>query len=275
MTRSVQDILAQLDQYWDRIVRRPMSPAEIDDLEKRVGLSAPAPFRDYLSRVGLFQDLTWGVSSEIEVFDKPAEFAKEREFIADILGPRGRELFPLGHDGAGNIYALGRLPSGACHICFVDHERVSVTIGEPFTAWLEGVVADVLKDIGERVPNDRKAWCVQFSLKGALFADLVQILSSVGEAKEIDAEWRNPDTSPAGVTSTERRLMLDGETFKVTRLEYPGWRAPLLSFDMHEPVTTDAEHSRIRALNALFQARCSGYKLVDYGPLEMTENTGD
>jgi hypothetical protein len=72
MSSSIRDILAPLDPHWDRIIRRPLSSKEVDDLEKQVGLPVPAPLRDYLKAVGLFQDLTcWDVSS-IEVYERPS-----------------------------------------------------------------------------------------------------------------------------------------------------------------------------------------------------------
>src|SRR5262245_36846480 len=48
MTPSVLSILAPLDPYWDRIIRRPLSSGEVDDLQRQVGLAVPGPLKDYL-----------------------------------------------------------------------------------------------------------------------------------------------------------------------------------------------------------------------------------
>jgi hypothetical protein len=133
----------------------------------------------------------------------------------------------------------------------------------------------VLRGIRRRPPNDRKAWCVQFAFSQTSFADLVELLGSIAKVKSLDADWMNPDTSPADVTSTERRIELNGERLKVGRLECADWKAPMLSFNMQEALNPGLAHSQIRKLDALFRAKCPGYKLVDYGPLDISQMKAD
>jgi hypothetical protein len=275
MTPSIQDILAPLGPHWDRIIRRPMSDKEVKKLEKQVGLPAPAPLRDYLMQVGLFQDLTWWEASSIEVYDDASEFVLGRQLLAEILPAQKAELFPFGEDGAGNVFCLPTADGVPCRIHFVDHETAKVSKQKEFTAWLQAVVAKVLRGIRRRPPNDRKAWCVQFTFRGNSFADLTKLLSSVGKVKSVDSDWTNRDVSPEGVTSTERRLELNGVRLKVSRLEHRAWDSPLLSFDMREPLQQGLEHSQIRVLDGLFKKKCPGYALVDYGPLDLSEDDMD
>jgi hypothetical protein len=268
MSRSIPEILAPLEPHWDRIIRTPMSDAEIDDLGRRVGLAVPGALREYLAAVGLFQDLTWG-TSDIEMFTKLEEFVSTREFLTGLLPPKYANLFAFGGDGAGNAYCLPAGEDASTRICFVDHETRKVAQRKELGEWLEGVVKKALRGIKRRPPNERKAWCVQFSLPGMAFEELMALLRGVGAVKPIDAAWMNSDTSEAEVTSSDRRFELDGETLQARRLEYEGWDGPQLYFDMREPMAAALEKSRIRTLDALFKAKCPGYKLIDYGALDL------
>jgi hypothetical protein len=99
-----------------------MSHPELDDLEYKVGLRIPPPLREYLSHIGLFQDLTYGHASSIEMFDTLSDFVKGRQFLSEILKPARPELFPFGHDGSGNIFALPSVPEDSWEIRFIDHD---------------------------------------------------------------------------------------------------------------------------------------------------------
>ena len=275
MRPSIQDILAPLAPHWDRIVRRPMSGKEIDDLGRLVGLPVPQPLREFLEEVGLFQDLTWWQASAIELYDAPTQFVSAREFLSRILPPKAADLFPFGGDGAGNIFCLPSADGVPCRIHFVDHETGKVSKKKDFTDWLEAVVAKVLRGIRRRPKNDCKAWSVQFAFRQTSYSDLVELLRSIGKVKSLDADWMNRDTSPEGVTSTERQIEFNGQRLKIGQLECADWKAPILSFNMREPLHPGLARSQIRQLDALFRAKCPGYKLVDYGPLDISKMKAD
>jgi hypothetical protein len=219
--------------------------------------------------------LTWREASSIEVYDDPSEFVSARQFLSQLLPANTVKLFPFGGDGAGNVFCLPSADGVPCRIHFVDHETAKVSKQKDFTAWLQSVVAKVLRGIRRRPPNDRKAWCVQFSLPGISFADLQNMLGSVGTVTRIDSDWVNRETSAAGVTSAERRIELNGVRLKVSRLEHADWDRPLVSFDLREPLQQGLEHSQIRVLDALFKKKCPGYRLVDYGPLNLSQVEAD
>jgi hypothetical protein len=266
MTPSIREILAPLDLHWDRILRSPLSAAEAGDLERQVGLPVPAPLREYLMEVGLFQDLTWGTSS-IEVYDSVSEFVSAREFLSTLLPPKHADLFPFGGDGAGNEYCLPTADDAPCRIQFVDHETRKVSQRKEFSEWLESVVAKAVQGIRRRPPNDRKVWSVQFSLPKISFDQLMTLLGSVGQVKVIDSDWVKR-RKVGDVTSSERGFELNGVRLRATQMEYAGWDGPLVSFDMCEPLHGGLAHSQIRTLDALFKEKWPGYKLVDYGALD-------
>jgi hypothetical protein len=270
MTQSIKEILAPLDGHWDRILRRPMSRKEVRDLERQVGLSAPALLRDYLLQIGLFQDLTVYGASSIEVYESIEDFVSAREFLARQLPPKHASLFPFGGDGAGNAYCL---PTADEHCCihFFDHETGKVSKGKDFADWLRSVVLKVLRGIRRRLPNERKVWAVQFSFSGTDYKKLARLLASVGVFKEVDSRWMDATTTEAGVTSKERRIKLDGQPLTVVCLEHADWDAPMISFDMSEPIAKGLEQSRVRMLDDLFNEKCPDYDLVDYGPIDSLE----
>jgi len=270
MSKSVQEILALLDPHWDRIVRRPLTEDEVRALEDRVGLAVPPPLRDYLLNIGLFQDLTPGEDQSIEVFERPDEFADNYKSLCTILSSPSSRLFPFGHDGAGNVYALGDSSGDGWPIHFIDHETRKDSVQGEFLAWLEETVAQVLETIDQRTREGAKVWCVQFSFRGMSFEDLVKLLASVGTVRDIDGRWRNREGWPGQVRTAKRRIELDGRVFVVSRSAFYGWPSPSISFDMEEPVTCPSDESWIRKLDKLFSTKCPGYKLVDYGPLEVT-----
>jgi hypothetical protein len=79
-------------------------------------------------------------------------------------------------------------------------------------------------------------------------------------------------TSPAGVRSARLRFRLNGQDLAMSRLEYPAWQTPIFSFNWRESAFMPKSESYIARLDALFRGNPTlGYKLVDYGPLEMTE----
>lgn len=269
MSQSAQKILAPLEGFWDRIIRRPMSNEEIADLERQVGLKAPVPLRDYLSIVGLFQDLTIGKASPFEVYDSPAEIASARKFLCQLLPADKQGLFPFGTDGAGNVFCLPTGSDTACQFQFVDHETRKISRKKAFEAWLQDVVEKVLKGIKKRVPNEHKVWAVQFSFRDLSYDELKKVLGSVGRFRELDREWKNlDDDDDVEVKSAERQIELNGAVLKLGRLECEDWNSPMFSIDLRESLAKGLEQSQIRQLNSQFQEKCPGYRLVDYGPLD-------
>ena len=273
MALSIKGILAPLDPYWDRIIRRPMSDKECGFLERQVGLPAPAPFRDFLMQVGLFQDLIEDVAPHIRMHESSAEFASARKFVSSL--PKCGDLLPFGTDDAENDCCLPPADARSCRIHVVDHETAKVSKGKDFADWLQSIVAKVLRGVRRRLPNERKVWAVQFCFSGTSYEDLKRLLASAAKFKEVDSRWTDVTDPDADVTTKERRIELDGERFKVVRDECPEWKAPMLSFDMTEPVGKGLEHARIWKLKSLFREKCPDFKLVDYGPLDSSELKGE
>src|SRR3954447_21592162 len=177
MAKSIREILKPLAPHWARIVRLPLSKSEVQDIERRVGLKAPTLLRDFLLKVGLFQELTHGIDSSIKFFDDPCDFPKERQFLVSLALARPTDLFPFGHDGMGNIYALSAAERENPYIYFVSHETRKPARKARFSDWLQQTVQRVIRRVKRWPLNDRKAWHVEFTFDGISFDELKKVIS--------------------------------------------------------------------------------------------------
>jgi hypothetical protein len=270
MPSKIQEILAPLDPHSDRIIRTPLSDEEVAEIEGEAEVTIPPPFREYLQHVGLFQDLTWG-ASPFEVLDRPDDIVSGSRFLRELLAGKHDDLLPFGHDGAGNYFALATDGGEPYRIHFVDHETGKVSKQKPFEDWLQAVVAKAVKGAKRRPPNERKAWCVQFSLPDLSWEEVRAIIGQCASVRDVDEGWTNRQGKKGDVITSSRRFELEGQTLKATCMEYEAWTGPRISFDVRERLIGGPVPSRIRQLHRLFQQNCPGYRLVDYGALDITK----
>jgi hypothetical protein len=265
MTSPTLRTLQPLEAHWDRIVRRPLSADELGTIERSVGLPIPACIRSYLQTIGLFTDLA---TVEIEPFDRLHEFGEQREYVVMLLGDDAAELFPIGHDGAGDVYVVPSADQDDPPILFVDHEICQLVPHLPhYTEWLARVVEQTLNGLSVRLPNGRKSWHVQFTFSSATTEQVLAILRSVAPTRVVGSVWMASDVSPAEVRKSTLPIEFDGVPLVLGKLEHASWRQPLLFLDFREPVETSPRESRIRRLDELFRPAGLGYQLVDYGPM--------
>lgn len=265
MADSVRTILARLEPIKGTVVFRPLNAEELQSLEREVGLPIPSALREYFGVVGLFEDLTARGNSDYEVFTRLNEFREMRQFLVREFGPPAANLFPFAGDGAGDVIAVKEGPEQAA-LFFADHETHKIREIGPFSDWLSSVVAAALAHNGS--PNSQKKWCVQFSFRAATPEPILEVLRQFASVQL--GEWSSEVVSPAGVRSSSASLTLGTEKLLLKKSEYHTWTQPMFSLDFDEPATLSASESRIRRFDAAFRAAGLGYKLVDYGPLDMT-----
>jgi hypothetical protein len=265
MRSEVLAVLARLDRFWDRIVRRPLADEEIDRLDSAIGSPIPGYLRAYLGVVGLFQDLP---TEDVLVFESATEFVNARESLVTWLGTGASDYLPFGHDGAGNYFVVHGGNDSDNHVYFADHETASIQpAGRRVIDWLVAVVDTTLATMDTRAPNSAKSWKVQFTFELDAPDPILAILREVGVVRLPTGAWEPGPTSPAGVRTATLRFELDDQPHTMQRLEHPSWRSPSYSFKMQEPVDTPPEDSQIRRMDERFRASVPGYRLVDYGPL--------
>jgi hypothetical protein len=267
---SVEDyelILAKLDDA-PSLVRRPLPASEIDALEREVGVKMPAGVRAWLSKVGLFEDISTVDAGDFELHTKPDDLVDSRQYILELLEDGGKDLFPFGHDGAGDEIAVRTNSGGHDVIMFVDHETRTANVQGPFEKWLRDVVDEAVTRAAEE-GDVQKFWCVQFAFETADEKPILAALETVAPVKVPDNIWYEKKLSPAGVRPAKLGFVFLGQARLLSRSTYKGWSSPHFSFDYEEPVTTPLAESTIRRLDEVFRGRPElHYKLVDYGPME-------
>jgi len=276
---TCEQLLTRLDDS-PGLVRRPLPPDEIESLERRVGLPAPRSVRAWLSKVGLFQDVSCVDACDFEVYEQPVELAESRRYILELLGQSGAPLFPFGHDGAGDEIAVrgGSADGDEDQLVFVDHETRTTRVIGSFRQWLADVVQEAVERTKSGDTDTEKFWCVQFTFQTVDEKQIVEVLRRVSEVTVPDSKWMDGPVGATGVRQAKLGFVYLGQARLLSRSIHEGWPEPLFALDYEEPVSTPADDSVIRRLDKLFRSRDElNYKLVDYGPLEwpLAENDDD
>jgi hypothetical protein len=260
-----QRILDKLDAA-PTLVRRPLSPAEIESIERDVGLKAPDGVRVWFSKVGLFQDVSGVNACGFELHEQPKHLVEARKYILDLLGDRGANLFPFGHDGAGDEIAVRGDPNEQDMLVFVDHETRQATDRGLFIKWLGDVVDEAISHAGEEA--DEKFWCVQFSFQTADEQPILDAMRAIAPVTVPDNVWDKKPATATGVHPAKLGFVFMNQARLLSRSTFKAWSSPSFALDYEEPVSTPPEQSMIRRLDEVFKARPElNYKLVDYGPL--------
>jgi hypothetical protein len=300
-TADVPSILRRLEPYWDRIVRRPLSNEEIQAIEQEVGRPAPQCLRQFLGTLGLFQDAI------PEFFAQEQDLVEAARFLPELLGPQAEDFFPFADDGAGDYNALRIGDPEDQVYFIDHERRSAEPIGKTFQQWLAEMVEAALAGMSERRHVSEMKWAVQFSFRTSSIEPILAVLAEMGElsapragaagqaeertlrppAKPVGLlgrllgrkpepasrppsdgfEWKCRGESPAGVHSWSLSIVWRGWPLEISRLDFPAWPVPMVSFDFHEPVSLAKHGSMIRRLDALFRASGLDYELCDYGPI--------
>src|ERR1700752_3842587 len=95
--QEYERILARLDDA-PSLARRPLEPWQIDAIERDVGIKMPAGVRAWLSKVGLYEEISTVDCSDFELYTERDDLVYSRQCIIEMLGSAGQDLFPFGHD---------------------------------------------------------------------------------------------------------------------------------------------------------------------------------
>jgi hypothetical protein len=264
LTRSILD---QLEPYWDRIARRPLSATALKRLEAKIGLPLPGCLCEYLLTVGFFQDLTNVESNAVLIFESITEYTAARQDLLDgVYGEIDMKLVPFGHNGSGDLFALRERADDDADVYFIRQDAAGTQpTGTTFTQWLSSVVNDALAQIATRATNRHKVWSVQFAFRGADFDTILHTMQQVGQVTFHSSEWENQEALPAGVRKATVRMNVRGLDVLVKRLEYPHWVSPWYFFDVQEPLDTQETPSTIQRLDDAFFEQIPGYGMINHG----------
>ena len=269
MMSVTERLLVQLDPYWDRIARRPLSVPALQQLENAVGQPLPRCLIDFLRTVGLFQDLTSVESNAVLVFESITEYVAARQDLLDgLYGEVDMKLLPFGHNGAGDLFALRETAKQDADIYFLSQTNASAEpTGTTFNQWLQSIVDETRANIDRRVPTRDKQWHVQFAFRGANFDAILDVMQQVGTVNILSSDWELVEVSSTGVKKSTAQMQFDGTLLNIKRLDYPHWVSPWYFIDMNEPLELTTDGSKIQQLDDLFYARVPGYGLINYGAM--------
>ncbi len=151
---AIDEILEALTSVQDKVVLHPLSPAEVD--RNRAQLTRPMPpyYTEFLRKIGLKQDLVWGLNHKISQFKDLGDFLPSSDYFQ--FGDNGGDDYWLLRFGAGEdrmVYAYEYYREGAIK-----------PLGKTFYDLLWEGLRDTKKRYDHLAFNDAKVWRVQFSL---------------------------------------------------------------------------------------------------------------
>lgn len=265
----VSEALRKLAEHWNRVVRWPLDADAIAELERQAGAQAPDSYREWLSVLGVEQDLVL-VDDELgEMIVTEEQLVRHARWFAELPSEVGRP-FPIAFDGAGDVAVLVRSGDGAdSPVLVFDHEnRQFEQLLPSFAEWVESIVASTLETMPQRPTNAEKRWSVQFCFDGDNAQGIAETLGTIIPTELGSGDWEEAGSSPAGVVSFTRTLLIDGEAHQLKKAEYAGWAAPMLTLNFEEPPGLPEEQSVIRRAQTAFAKANVGYRtMVNYGAL--------
>jgi hypothetical protein len=258
-------ILARLDEA-PSLVRRPMLPEEIDAVEHDVGIRMPAGVRAWLGKVGLNEEISCVDGSDFELYLEREDLVYVRECIVDMLGDKGSDLFPFGHDGDDNDIAVREREDGENELILVDHETESAKVHSLLRDWMNDVVTEAVSRADE---GDEKFWCVQFTFECPDELPIFEAMTTLAPVKLPDHDWLKDPNGPSAFKVAKRAFVFLGQGRTLRRTISKQWTTPHYSFHYEEPYSTPDIHSTIRKLDAVFRSRPElKHEMIDNGPQE-------
>jgi hypothetical protein len=112
-----------------------------------------------------------------------------------------------------------------------------------------------------------KEWRVQFSIPSADIGAVLAAIANCCRVSDVATEWTDHSISPRNVKSSNLRLLINGESKILKKLEWAGWSEPIIFLNFAEAISPPNKDSIIRKLDAQFRVKFPQYKLVNYGPL--------
>jgi hypothetical protein len=255
------DIKLQLEPYKDRVFYHGLTETGISDIEKEIGSSIPAYFREFLKIFGVRQDFVFGLLRRERDFIEntnylPADVKKSYIVIGDNGGEDYWLLNAIDHNDS-NIYGWQHWADGAI-----------VKLGLDFETLLKDNISK-LSSPGVVLPaNDKKNWEVQFAIP----TNNEQLIYSTIPLVRMQ-DWELKEISPAEVHCYETKAKLVDNFINFRKQEYNGWSSPIYYFNLSEHANNFGKESLINDIDAKLKKAFPKYKLIDYGILVLTDET--
>lgn len=110
----------------------PASPEQIDQLERRIGTSLPADYRQYLAEQngGRLENNNEAAKTVFGLGDELPDYTNMADMLDTYAGRVPAWLLPVAQDEYGNLFAVSLRPEDNGSLWFWDHEE-EADEGEP------------------------------------------------------------------------------------------------------------------------------------------------
>lgn len=250
----IDEILEKLKPYEDKVLIFPLTDDEVELIQAKYKKKLPEYFKEFLLKIGLKQNLVFGINENRNRFEDISEFIGSEDYFQ--FGDNGGEdywLLKFEDENYKMIYEYD-------HYCNFEIVSLYKTFDELL---LEGLkkIEENYKDLAL---NKDKKWRVQFCLEADDTFELFQNLKPVLDVKLLK-EVEFVDTSEAGVSSYEGQVSINGRVVSLSKQSFDGWLKSSYYFDLEESVAEMKNDSFIRKIDKALSDCALEISMVDYG----------
>lgn len=256
----INEIVQGLGPYAEIVFYHGLSEAEIRDVERKINVTFPDYYFDFLSKIGIQQDFIWALPSRID----------EIENVDDILPEAYAGKFFRFADNGGEDYWLLRHDDPKDHTIYeYDHhcnfDVVSMSMS--FEDLLRKGLEELKQGYPPRFPNSLKKWCVEFSIETNNLSALVNALHEVGCILKESPQLKEFHSS--GVKSFEGKFEMMGIEIEINKSSFEGRSTDSFWFNWAEPIANIKGDSTIKKINNALKVSGLNYTMCDFGIMKI------
>lgn len=253
----IDNILKDLVPYMDKVVIHPVSTDQIGEIENRLNKELPKYFKYYLERIGLKQDLVFGLFQTTNQFNDVSQFIDSQDY------------FRFRHNG-GEDYWLLKFDDEESRIIYEFDYYANGEIlntGKTFDSILIEAAKEVKNRYPKMISNSDKRWVVEFSMGTGSGKFLEKELGKFLNVKLI-SDPKKIFTEKGEIGYENGFLEIEGETVALKKYHFNG---SSLAFDWCEPVEAMKINARIDRIDAALKKCPFKHSMVTYGFLTMED----
>jgi hypothetical protein len=259
---TIDKILEELKLYEDKVVISPLSNEEIEIIQSKFKKRMPKYFIEFLQKIGLKQDLVWGLNDGIGKFEDLEHFLPSENYFK--FGDNGGEdywLLKFEDENDRTIYEYDY---------YCDNEIKSS--GKTFDDLLFEALEDKRTRYENLPLNTEKDWCVQFSIGTGSGKFLVsQLKDKLNIPFKVIKEPTFKETSEAGIKCYEGIVSIDGKEIPLGKQVIKGIGSADLYFNWQERIEEMKNNSIIKQIDKALSKCVFNHILIDYGILNRKE----
>jgi hypothetical protein len=254
---TLTEFVEKLKEFGSKVMISPLSEAEVHNIEIILDRDLPYYYREFLLRIGLKQDVVWGLNDRISDFDPLLDFLPDGQ---------AKNYFRFGHNGGEDYWLLRNDDPSDRTIYEYEYygDGEIKSLGKTFDEILDDAILLLTENKDKLIDNSQKVWAVQFSINTDDFTPIIESLRTEFECS-LSKEISNTQVSSAGVICSEGSIVLQGKEISIAKQEYKDWETASYYFSLREPVNEMNDKSFIKRIEN--RLKHDGFKvtLIDYG----------